>query len=133
MQQFYPDDGLVFQLLQIVADDVRYHLFTNDFTPDRDTVLADLTEAAWTGYAYVDVAPGDFATSGVAGHVGYIQAPPITFDNGSGADQSAYGYYVTNVAGTKLLAAARFDSAPITKPDGDQFTVIPVWGDSSAI
>jgi len=133
MQQIYPDQGLVPQLLRIMAADVKYHLYANDLTPDRGTVLADFTGAAWTGYASVTVEAADFTIDGVAAHVGYIQAPPITFANGSGADQDAYGYYVTDAGNTKVLAAGRFDAAPVTKPDGDEWSVIPVWGDSSSL
>jgi hypothetical protein len=133
MQQIYPDEGLVTQLVRIMGDDVHYHLFVNDVTPDRDTVLADFTEAAFTGYVEVTVEAADFTIDGVSAHVGYIQAPPITFSNGSGVDQDAYGYYVTDVGDTEVLAAARFDAAPVTKPDGDQWSVIPVWGDSSSL
>lgn len=133
MQQIYPDEGLVSQLMRIMGDDVKYHLYTNDITPDRATVLADFTEAAFTGYAAVTVEAADFTIDGVSAHVGYIQAPPITFTNGSGVDQDAYGYYVTDAGSTEVLAAGRFDAAPVTKADGDAWSVIPVWGDSSSL
>lgn len=131
MNQIYPDEGLVMQLTRIAEGTLRFHLFTNNETPDRDSVLADFTEAAWAGYAAVDLDETDFVTTGTAGHVGYMYADPIAFVNTSGADVDAFGYYVTDTSETVLLAVARFDSAPITKADAESFLVTPVWGDFS--
>jgi len=95
MQQLYPDEGLVMQMERILTAGVRLHLFTNDITPDRDTVLADLTEAAWSGYVMIELDDTDFGTTGVAAHQGYMMANPQSFLNSSGVDQDAFGYYYT--------------------------------------
>lgn len=132
MTLLFPDDGLVMQLERILTASVKYHLFTNNIVPDTDTVIGDLTEAAWTGYAAVTQGVADFTVKGVASHQGYAIAPAIEFDNSSGGDVDAYGYYVTDTGVTKLLAIALFDSAPVTIPDGGTQAVIPVWGDVQA-
>lgn len=133
MNQIYPDVGLVPMLQEITGFDKYYRLFTNNVTPSRTTVVADLTEAAWTGYAAQILTSGNWTLFGVAGHVGTIQAAPQAFLNSSGAPVNAYGYFVTDSTGTILFAAARFDSAPITKADGDYFTVLPIFGDLSVL
>lgn len=131
MNLIYADNGLVMQLERIWSPSVRYHLFYNNYTPTRATVLADLSEPGWASYASVLVDDTDIIASGVAANVGYVQAAPVIFTNTSGISVDCYGYYVTDSGNTKLLAAARFDSAPVSKANGESFVVIPVWGDFS--
>lgn len=114
MQQFYPDEGLPIWLARLILADLRFHLFENNFTPDRDTELADLTEASWAGYTSIDVSSGDWTLLAIAAHVQKAVASPIVFLNTSGGNVQAYGYYVTDTGEAELLAAARFDLAPIT-------------------
>ena len=133
MNQIYPDDGLVEQLTRILAGGIKIKLFKTDVTPDRDTVLADLVEADWAGYAAVDLDDTDFTLSGVVAHQGYLIADPVAFLNSSGAAKDAYGYFVTNADDDKLLAVARFDGAPISKDDGESHIVVPAWGDFSEL
>lgn len=132
MIQIYPDEGLTMLIARILNDTVTYHLFTNALTIDRATTLADMVEAAWSGYASVDQDDTNFTLTGVTGHTGFAIAAPITFANSSGTDQTAEGYYITDQAGTKLLAAANFDGGPVTVHDGDTLPVTPTWGDLSA-
>lgn len=131
MHQIFPDEGLVEILMRIVAPDLHYHLFNNNITVDRSTTLANLTEAAWGGYALVDVVAANWTTSAVVGHNGSLIAAPIGFNNTSGSAQDAYGYYVTNAADSILVAAANFDSPPVSIPDGGTQPVTPVMGDFS--
>lgn len=130
MNQIYPDAGLVQLNLRSLAATVRYRLFTNNATIDRSTVLAGLTEAAWTGYINVPLTDVDFTLNGVVSHVGYSIALPVNFANSSGSTQTAYGYYVTDTTNTYLLAVAKFDS-PRTILDGTSLQVTPSWGDFS--
>jgi hypothetical protein len=136
MDLLFPDQGLPYQLQQILTPGVKYRLFANDVMPTLDTVLADLTEAAWPGYGGPILRNwANYTSNGVSGHNGFAIAPAITFGNTSGVPQSAYGYYVTDPAGspTKLLAVARFDSAPVVIPNGGTTIVIPTWGDFSQL
>lgn len=131
MHQIYPDNGLLSWLTRMMSADVNYHLFTNDVTPTRDTVLGDLTEAAFSGYAVHTVTLADFTLSGVTGHVGTMIGAPFSFTNESGGPVNAYGYYITNTANTVLLGIARFDSAPVTKADDESWLVTPSLSDLS--
>ena len=128
MDLIYVDAGLLTQLSAVLSTDKKYHLFTNNAMPGPATVLADLTEASFPGYASVTVTSGGWTSSGVSGHVGYKIAPAITFTNSSGSSVSVYGFFVTDSTGTILLAAARFDAAPIVIPNGGTQQVIPSWG-----
>jgi len=130
MESIYPDAGLAPLNLAMVAGDQTWRLFTNNVTPTRATILGDLVEAAWGGYAPVTVTLAEWLDQGVAGHVAILLHPPITFLNSSGSAKSAYGYFCLDVDGN-LVQVTRFDSAPQTKPDGDSFIVLPTWGDFS--
>lgn len=112
------------QLLQILEDyatlptDPAFetptmHLFQNDFAPNVAMVLADLTEATFSGYA---------AAAGLAWGAPFINAdgraetdlPSQQFQHDGGAVANlVYGYYLTNAAGTVLYGAERFADAPI--------------------
>jgi len=116
MDQIYPDQGLIDVLNAIVGPDLQYHLFVNDVTPDLDTVLTDLTEAAWSGYVPITVPAGAFSFTSLAEHVGQVTADQIPFPNTSGTDQTVYGYYATYPGGGNLILCARFDGAPIVIP-----------------
>lgn len=133
MDLLFPDDGLVYQLSQILQTNVTYRLFTNAITPTLSTVWANMTEAAWSGYAAQTQSWSDFTINGVAAHNGFALASPISFDNTSGSTQQAYGYYVTDPSNTKLLAVALFDGAPISIPTGTSYNVVPTWGDFSGL
>lgn len=130
MNQVYPDEGLVPLLERLTADDLVFHLYTNDMTPVKASVLADFTEQAGDGYAEITVVAADWTLSGVAGHQGTLLAAPIAFTAAGGA-WTIYGYYITNTAGTKVLWAARLDSAPVTVPDTESLLIVPVVGDFS--
>lgn len=134
MDLLFPDAGLVFQLEQILNATVKYRLFTNNVTPTLADTVATYTEAAWAGYGGpISQTFSNFTLNGVTGHNGYALAPPISFGNSSGSSQAAYGYYVTDTGGTILLAAARFDSPPVTVPNGGALVVVPTWGDFSQL
>jgi len=133
MNQIYVDQGLQQLLGRLITPSFKYRLFINNLTPNRGTVLGDMTPATFTGSDPIIVAAGDFSIGTTVGHVGTRIAPPIAFTNGSGGDTSAYGYYVTDADDTNLLFAARFDAAPVTKADGESFIVIPIIGDFSQL
>lgn len=133
MDLLFPDNGLPYQLQAILTAGVKYNLFTNNYVPTLSTVLADLTVAAWSGYAAVSQSWSDYSINGVAGHSGFAIAPPISFLNSSGGSVNAYGYYVTDSTGAYLLAVARFDSAPVSIAPSASLNVLPTWGDLSQL
>jgi hypothetical protein len=104
-----------------------WKLFTNDFTPAVGNVLADFTFASAT-WAELQVAPAAFTITQLAGHQASIQANNIVFTNSGGSIVSVYGYAITNTAKTKIVAATRFDDAPIVMDLLAQLPVTPILG-----
>lgn len=98
----------------MVGSSVNYHLYTNNVTPTLATVLGDFTEAAWAGYAEINVPVADFTLTGVSAHIGSITALPIAFLNGTVSPVTVYGYYITDSTDTFLVGCARFDGAPVS-------------------
>lgn len=92
-------------------------LFTNNLTPGKSNVLADITEAtAPTGYAPITLVGSNWTTTsslGVNSAVYSLQTFPFT------TGVTIYGYYVTTIEGTpRLLWVERFSTAPYTLPAG---------------
>jgi len=97
------------------------HLFQNDFTPDRSSVLSDFTEADFPGYVYQ--AAGSYGGAYING-TGYAQADllsPLLFQaNTTFGGQTIYGFYAT-LSGdpTTVMGADRFSSPVTLTNDGD--------------
>lgn len=88
----------------------KLHLFSNNVNPTPLNVLADFTEVIASGVVaeVVTWTAAFFDANGVAvsstGQKLFIQT--------GATNDSCFGVYLTNGAGTKLLAAARLDVAP---------------------
>lgn len=131
MESVYPTEGLEVMLDRVLAaDDFVIRLFTNNYVPVPATTLADLTQAAWAGYAAVTYDATDLAFNAVVGDRYLMLFDPAVFSNTSGAPVDAWGYYVTDTANTKVLQATRFDSMR-TIPDGGTTSVILAMSDFS--
>src|SRR5262245_15230529 len=91
--------------------DAKLRVFVNDYTPNRDSVLADLVEASWSGYAPLTLLADTWTDpASVAGAAeSRYGASPVLFTPVSGVIV-AYGAFVTNNAGDVLLWSFRFDS-----------------------
>lgn len=98
------------------AVDLKYHLFMNDETITAATVLDDLDESDFTGYASIAAAEG--AASIIAGPEAESLGPELTWT--CTADlvtaQQAFGIYCTmkDAGGTRVLFAAFNFDAPVT-------------------
>jgi hypothetical protein len=94
------------------------HLYTAAANPpSNNSVLADFTEATFTGYAAQTVTAwgGPYADVGQQGVItsGTLLFPGPT----SGTGQTALGIFITNGAGTTLLGVAVFSSpVPLNIP-----------------
>jgi hypothetical protein len=87
------------------------HLYAEDVPLTPQTVLADLTEAAFSGYATVpmDALVNSLNVDGIPTMENltlavFEAAVPLTLEG------QAAGYYWTDADGTKLLAVERFDA-----------------------
>jgi hypothetical protein len=85
-------------------------LFQNNVTPTKDTVLADLTEATFSGYAAIALATADFAAVTTVSDKAQLIANSFqTFaHNGGGTNNTIYGYYF--VQSGKILFCEKFDT-----------------------
>lgn len=100
----------------------RLHLFTNNVTVDRNSVLGSFTEAAWTGYASVLLPTWSAAAElGDGTRVFTQNGDSPTFTNGSGAGQVFFGYYLTDAAGNYCGAA---NTGSVTIPAGGAEMVV---------
>lgn len=111
-----------------VGAKVTYHLYKNDVTPDADTVIGDLTEANFSGYASHTVTGWGYTSPGIDVDSRAVVLGDENFTathNGGGTNNDIYGYYVTDNSGG-LLWAQRLDSPPIPVDANGKFvTVVP--------
>ena len=91
-------------------------LYTNNYSPAKSTVIADLTETAVAGYTEISLTGANWtvATSGGTNSAVYSERT-FTFTTAA----TIYGYYITTSELTpSLLWAERFSTAPFTLPAG---------------
>lgn len=105
-------------------------LYQNDRTPAADDELADYDIADFTGYTGVGI---DAAGDGVidpapdGGNRCVCNWPAQTWTHpGGGTGNTIYGYFVRDVANTKLLWAQRAPDGPVSMSvSGDSITITP--------
>lgn len=90
---------------------VRIHLYKNNITPDEDTVVGDLTEADYSGYAYQDITSWTTPATDASGRAFTVSSTATFPLNGSGS-QDIYGWYATDYTGN-LKYVFRYAGAPI--------------------
>jgi hypothetical protein len=112
---------------------VAVHLYQNDFAPAPGTVLADFTEADYSGYAAQTVTPATWPVffQGISQVVAV--GPGLVFTpTASTIANVIYGYYVTDSGGTRLLWAERFAEQKVMNGVTTGFTLVPAIGGQSA-
>lgn len=82
-------------------------LFTDNETISAASVWADLTEAAFTGYARVTVGTLNTPTI-VSTRASTTPTVQPVFNNGSGGSVNVYGWALIETAGPTLIAAENF-------------------------
>jgi len=97
---------------RVAVDGKTVHLFQNNHDVTRNTVLADLTECDFDGYAPLDPA---WVPSVASGAEDVALAPSLIFEAGAGlaGPQTVYGYYVTD-EDDELSWAETFEDGPTT-------------------
>jgi hypothetical protein len=106
------------------VSNANIRLFSNNFTPDPSKVLADFTEATYTGYA-AQVLTTAFASSFKVIDGKYqSDSATFTFTCTSGSSQTIYGWYITvNPSGTTTVRLSGLFPAPITMAPSASFTL----------
>lgn len=104
-------------------------LFQSNTTPSASTVLADLTECNFSGYAAVSVTWGTVAQDG--GGKASMTGTQIDFTHdGGGTPNDVYGWYLyfDNAGAVSLLAIERFASPPVVMDDNtDIISITPTF------
>ncbi len=107
-------------------------LFHNNYVPNRQTALADLTVANFTGYALsAAVVWGTPFIDPVIGPVVLANLKVFAAGNPTTVPNTIYGYYIVDAAGTALLWAERFATPRVVSAPGDAVTVLPGFGNVS--
>lgn len=102
-------------------------LYTSQITVLETTVLADLTEAAWAGYAR-QVVGTVAAPSLIAGVATALVVNLPTFQNTSPGNVFFAGWMLLDPTQTILLAGGLFEALQLI-PAGAQITVVPAVSD----
>lgn len=89
---------------------MKLRLFSNNHTVTDATILSDLTECSFTGYA---AQSPSWTTPANVANVAQTQSGTRTFTYSGGSTTTVYGYYLTDSGGTVLLGAETFTS-PVT-------------------
>lgn len=99
-------------------------LFKNDYTPAADDVLADYTEATFSGYAAMPLVGANWTV--VAAEPGVASYAEQEFI--SDADQTpetVYGYAVFLDTDFTFVGGERFSSPQVIQNDNDQIAITP--------
>lgn len=105
-------------------DGAKVDLFVNDVTPNRNTVLGDLTSPGYTGHAAQTVVFGAVseADDGSAECIGAAKTFRPT--DALGTTSVAYGMKFFDSGASVLYGATRFDGAPLTMGAPSDVTVV---------
>lgn len=119
---------------KVAAGSLKLKLFTNDYTPVHDDVVADYTEmGAVQGYTEktLTTAGWNAATAGTGVGTSLSNKAQITYPqqqwtfDGTGGSVTVYGYFITDDGETVLLGAERFTSSQLVSSSGDLIKVTP--------
>lgn len=99
-------------LKTVLANSVL-NLFQNDYTPNINTALGDLTVATFTGYAPVTLTAWSAPFLDAGGLVSIISPLAVFRPTASTVQNVIYGWYLTEMGGT-LVSAGRFVEAPVS-------------------
>jgi hypothetical protein len=105
---------------------LKIHLYQTDVPLTPQTVLADLLECTWTGYAAVSlIAPVNALTPEGVPMWTTTTLPAFTGGSPLTVPGQAAGYYITDSASAVLVAVQRFENVFAFDDVGDEITVVP--------
>jgi len=129
-----PDEALAAELRRILDnEDTQFaawslRLFSNDLTPTKDTVFADLVEPTWAGYGPRTLTPAGWGAAVIVAHFATSShgTAAVQWTNNSGAPVTVFGLmYLDPTTGT-LRFVQRFDAAEIVPVDpGGTIALLP--------
>ena len=110
------------------TNNLKLHLYSNNYTPVAGSLLANFTEATFSGYAAQTITAWQSPIT-VSGRAQLTASALYTFTKSTGAvGNNIYGYYVTDSTGTTLKWAERDAAAPIDmNTAGKKYTILPTY------
>lgn len=129
-----PDEGLTTWTDQALQQTLIVGTIKSALAADKNTTLADVLaiESDYPGYAEGNYVAGNWAPSILVGDVAKTIGNHVIFNFAGGPldGQDIYGYWVSNVAKTRLLLVQVAAPDPPTPIDlaHPTFTVIPGFG-----
>jgi hypothetical protein len=130
------DEGLITLLDNFLlgfTTTARIRLFANNVTVDASTVIGDLTEATFPGYAYILTTAVGFPTPTINGSdQAETDGPTMTWTCTStpGSPETVYGLYVTSTdsfSNPKLIFAVNFAVPQTITTTGDAVEKVMNW------
>lgn len=94
----------------------KLKLFSNNVTPVGTSTVGSFIECSTGGYAQKTLTTGNWTTTQEAGGTAHSVCAQQTFAFTSAC--TAYGYLITNSAGSVLIAAELFTDGPYAIPAG---------------
>lgn len=120
-----PNEGEL-DLLTILRAELTpvLRLYKNNYTPVAGSVLADFTQADFSGYPAGGIALtyAAAATNG-SGQAAMAADEEVFEHDGGGTANTVYGYYIVNTGTNKVIKAEKFDAAVSMGVLGDKITV----------
>jgi len=92
-----------------LVEDIYLKLFTNDLTPDDDTVIGDITEASGNGYAVKTLTMANWTVTPAATTVAVYAQQIFSFTGNLG---NCYGLFIVMKTTGTLLIVERFPDGP---------------------
>lgn len=127
-----PDEGELVLLERMLRLDeyttqgFLIHLYTNDYTPNRESEYADFTEVVLAGYSAQALANADWnAPTTVGGVAQSVYGTGLVSFTVTGGTTPVYGYFVTDEGETTCIWAQRFDALR-TLDSGNPVQLIPI-------
>lgn len=114
-----------------VLDTGELNLYQNDYTPNSETVLADMTVADFSGYGAAAIADWNDPATEPDGRAVVTSTMCVFASTGPTIQNTIFGWWLTDTDGL-LVGAGRFDN-PISMADlGDQMlAVVEYYSDGS--
>lgn len=110
----------------------RLRLYTNNYAPTNDSVLADFTEAGPAGYAQIPLLQSEWQTPVVVGGIAtsYYGTGGVTFATSDPSPTTIYGYYVVDPDTNTVLWAQQF-GVPVLFSATQPVTMQPIMRGST--
>lgn len=111
----------------LTTADLKLRLYSNNYAPAENAVIASFTEVTGGGYAAKTLSSGSWTITIGNPTEGVYAAQTFSFTGTIGGSGVVYGYYVTNTAGTTLYWAESLPSAvnPFTPGNGSYVRITP--------